>query len=207
LLLLQFFWWETSYFATLDVQKDRLGFYIGYGVIGWMPFAHNSAILYLAERPTDIPAWLAVSIVALGAAAVWVNYESDEMRLRVRKAFPKRLTIWGKPADVVLAKHTLSDGTERTSVLLASGYNGISRHFHYVPELLIMLLAAVPCAFAARVPTTLVPKVLAWLYFCYEFVLLVDRAGRIDRMCADKYGRYWTAYMEKVPWKIIPFLY
>jgi 7-dehydrocholesterol reductase len=40
--------------------------------------------------------------------------------------------IWGQPPKAIEATY-LSKGKQRTSLLLASGWWGISRHFHYIP--------------------------------------------------------------------------
>lgn len=45
---------------------------------------------------------------------------------------------------------------------------------------------------------------LPFFYPVYLTILLVDRAWRDDKRCADKYGADWAAYCQKVPSKIIP---
>ncbi|KAF8932543.1 hypothetical protein BGZ58_007006 [Dissophora ornata] len=47
--------------------------------------------------------------------------------------------IWGKPAKVIRTSFVTSDGKTHKSLLLCSGYWGISRHFNYVGDLLISL--------------------------------------------------------------------
>jgi len=116
---------------------------LGWGTMCFMPFIHNLQSMYLATHNVHIPLGAALIIAALGLTCIYINYDADEMRLRVRRAHPKILTIWGSPAEIILAKYRTSDGQERTSVLLASGYNGVSRHFHYLrmhlPPLLLSL--------------------------------------------------------------------
>lgn len=46
-----------------------------------------------------------------------------------------------------------------------------------------------------------------WLYPLYYVVLLFPRQHFDDLRCAAKYGDLWTAYVKRVPYKIIPLVY
>ena len=48
---------------------------------------------------------------------------------------------------IINAKYLTSNGEEKRSILLASGWWGVSRHFHYIPELLAALCSIVPALF------------------------------------------------------------
>jgi len=41
----------------------------------------------------------------------------------------------------------------------------------------------------------------------YYVVLLFPRQKDDDKRCALKYGGLWNRYRERVPYKIIPFIY
>ena len=66
--------------------------------------------------------------------------QADVQRKNFREANGKGL-IWGKPPVFVAAKYDVIDAVtgevtgQRKSLLLASGFWGIARHFHYVFEL------------------------------------------------------------------------
>jgi hypothetical protein len=47
---------------------------------------------------------------------------------------------------MIKAKYMTKDDEERSSLLLASGWWGISRHFHYIPEILSAFFWTVPFA-------------------------------------------------------------
>jgi len=81
--------------------------------------------------------------------------------------------------------------------LLASGWWGLSRHFHYVPELLGAFFWTLPVLFE---------NVLPYFYMIFLTILLFDRAFRDDKRCAAKYGSDWEAYRRAVPYRIIPGL-
>lgn len=194
--LLKFFWWESGYFTSLDIMHDRFGFYICWGVLVWVPAVYTSPSLYIAANPSGIGWLAALAIVGLGLGAIYANYAADAQRQRVR-ATDGETKVFGKTPVLIRARYTTTDGEERQSLLLASGYWGIARHFHYVPELTAALAWSLPAGFAP----------LAYFYFVFLTILLFDRARRDDARCRAKYGSYWDEYRRLVPYKIIPGLY
>ena len=72
----------------------------------------------------------------------------------------------------VLQATYIADGIKKKSLLLASGWWGISRHFHYIPEIAASVLWTVPTACEGH----LIP----FFYAVYLTILLTDRAFRDD---------------------------
>lgn len=190
----KFFWWETGYLRSLDIMHDRAGFYICWGCLVWVPAVYTSATLYLVDHPHHLGVPIAAGMFLLGVAAVLVNYWADAQRQRVR-ATNGQCTVWGKPPVTVIGHYRTAEGEARTSLLLASGWWGIARHFHYVPEILGAFFWTLPALFGNALP---------WFYVVFLTILLTDRAFRDDNRCAAKYGADWDRYRERVPWKIIP---
>ncbi|KAF8389437.1 hypothetical protein HHK36_026132 [Tetracentron sinense] len=75
---------------------------------------------------------------------------------------------------------------------------GLSRHFHYVPEISAAFFWTLPALFNHFLP---------YFYVVFLTILLFDRAKRDDDRCQSKYGKYWKLYCEKVPYRIIPGIY
>jgi 7-dehydrocholesterol reductase len=96
---------------------------------------------------------------------------------------------------VIVASYRTADGREHENLLLVSGWWGLSRHFHYLPEMAAALAWTIPCGFQNLLP---------WLYFIYLAILLTHRALRDDRRCAAKYGPFWDQYRARVPFRIVP---
>ncbi|XP_063083570.1 delta(14)-sterol reductase TM7SF2 isoform X3 [Cavia porcellus] len=48
---------------------------------------------------------------------------------------------------------------------------------------------------------------LPYFYFLYFIVLLVHREARDELHCLQKYGRAWHAYCQRVPYRIVPYIY
>jgi 7-dehydrocholesterol reductase len=195
--IFKFFVWEGGYFNSLDIMHDRFGFYICWGVLGWLPCVYTLVGLYLVGHPTDFSLPVSAAIVVLGLGSIWINYAADAQRQRVR-ASNGAAKVWGKPAQVLRAEYTTGDGEKRYSLLLLSGWWSVARHFHYVPEILLSLAWTLPAGFGAALP---------YFYVLYLTILLVDRSGRDDLRCRQKYGPYWDQYCQRVPSKIIPGVY
>lgn len=190
----KFFWWETGYLRSLDIMHDRAGFYICWGCLVWVPSVYTSSTLYLVQHPNHLGWPLAIGIFVLGTLSIFINYMADAQRQNVR-ATNGKTTVWGKAPEIIVGHYTTEKGEKKESLLLASGWWGIARHFHYVPEIMGALFWTLPALFT---------NVLPYFYVVFLTALLTDRAFRDDNRCAIKYGEDWKTYCKKVPYKIIP---
>jgi protein-S-isoprenylcysteine O-methyltransferase Ste14 len=98
--------------------------------------------------------------------------------------------VWGKPPDYIRTKHG--------SLLLTSGWWGMSRHMNYLGDLMMALAWCLPTGFEHPLP---------YFYITYFTILLVHREWRDNAMCQEKYGNDWDAYCRKVRWRIVPGIY
>ncbi len=195
--LFKFFIWESGYMRSIDIIVDRAGFYICWGCLVWVPALYTSPTMFMVNHPVDLPTWLAVLVFAAGIAAIFINYWADLQRQKVR-ATQGQCTVFGKPPVVVRAKYKTDTGVEKENLLLASGFWGISRHFHYIPELSAAFLWGCTTGFEYFMP---------FCYVSFLTLLLFHRAHRDDVKCSLKYGKYWEEYRKRVPYKIIPGIY
>ena len=196
LYIAKFFIWENGYLRSLDIMHDRAGFYICWGCLVWVPCIYTSPSMYLVLHPIHLSAFWAVVFSVCGVAGILINYLADKQRLLTR-ATAGSCKIWGKKPVTLLAHYKTEKGDAKQSILLASGWWGIARHFHYVPELAAAFFWSVPALFENFSP---------YFYVCFLTILLVDRAFRDDKRCAKKYGQDWDKYCELVPYKIVPLL-
>lgn len=192
----KFFIWETGYFRSLDIMHDRAGFYICWGCLVWVPCIYTSPSMYLVFHPNHLNTLTALLIFVIGAASITINFLADRQRQLVR-ATAGNCKIWGKTPQITHAIYMTEQGIIKENILLASGWWGVARHFHYVPEIIGALCWTLPALFTHAAP---------YFYVCFLTVLLVDRAFRDDKRCAKKYGDYWQQYCNLVPYKIVPFL-
>jgi 7-dehydrocholesterol reductase len=192
----KFFIWEKGYLRSLDIMHDRAGFYICWGCMVWVPCIYTSPSMYLVLHPIQLSMGWAIVIFILGSGSIFINYWADAQRL-ITRATQGQCTIWGRKPITVLAHYQTTEGDKKQSILLASGWWGVARHFHYIPEIAATFFWSVPALFENFSP---------YFYVCFLTILLLDRAFRDDRRCANKYGQDWNKYCQLVPYKIIPFL-
>lgn len=193
----KFFYWETGYLRSIDIMHDRAGFYICWGCLVWVPCVYTSVGMYLVHHPYHFAWWLFTVLLVAGIACILINFLADRQRQMVRHTHGK-CTIWGKKPALLSARYTSTSGEERENLLLVSGWWGIARHFHYVPEILGAFFWTVPALFT---------NVLPFFYVVFLTFLLLDRALRDEKRCAKKYGEDWNTYCEKVPYKMIPKIF
>ena len=194
--LVKFFVWETGYLCSIDIMHDRAGFMICWGCLVWVPAIYTSPILYLVHHPHHLGMAWSAGIAVLGVGAVMINYFADRQRQVVR-ATGGECTIWGKKPRLIVANYCAENGAEKETVLLASGWWGVARHFHYVPEILAAFFWTVPALFSHFLP---------YFYVTFLTILLVHRARRDEKRCQQKYGAYWDEYRRLVPTRILPRL-
>jgi 7-dehydrocholesterol reductase len=193
-----FFFFEKDYLKAADIAVDRMGFMLVWGPICFMPLVHNLQTLHLVSHNGLALSWWAVGAwLTVGVIAIWANFDADTQRHAVRAVSGKCL-VWGRPATFIKAPYFDGDGRRHENLLLTCGWHGLGvRHFHYAPDILLLLLYCAPSGSVFEVP-------LAWSYFFYLTGLLLDRCARIDARCCAKYGAAWQRYVREVPWKLIP---
>lgn len=131
-----------------------------------------------------------------GILSIYTNYEADYQKFIIRNN--KKSKIWGKEVEVIEAKYTSDDGEVRETVLVLSGWWGVARHFHYLPEIMAALSWSLPALFDSPIP---------YCYVMFLLILLLHRSRRDDERCQQKYGMYWKEYCRLVPYKILPGLF
>ena len=194
----KFFWWESGYMRTIDIMVDRAGFYICWGCLCFIPGCYASVSMYLVNQPVHLGLFLSIVISVLGTFSIAVNYLADRQKQVVRGTNGDCL-IWGKKPEVIRAKYYCEGEREpRESLLLVSGYWGIARHFHYIPELALAFFWSLPGLFN---------NVMVYVYFIWLCILLTHRTYRDDVKCGVKYQKYWKEYCKRVPYKMIPGIF
>jgi 7-dehydrocholesterol reductase len=185
-----------GYMSAADIAVDRFGFMLAWGTMAFMPLTHNLQTLHLVRGSDLLPLSpaLALAWVALGAVMIFLNFDADTQRHRVRAAGGK-CSVWGRPAEVIVATFADAQGKTHENLLLSCGYLGLVRHFHYLPDIVLLFLYCAPSGFSHP---------LTFTYFIYLTSLLLDRCQRIDARCAAKYGRAWEEYVRRVPYKLVP---
>jgi 7-dehydrocholesterol reductase len=194
--IFKFFYWETGYLRSLDIMHDRAGFYICWGCLVWVPSIYTSPSLYLVNHPNDLSTSFALFCFLGGAAAIFINYQADRQR-QILRATNGKCQIWGKEPKFSIVSY-MTRGERKENLLLQSGWWGISRHFHYVPEIMGAFFWTLPALFDNFLP---------YFYVVFLTILLFDRSVRDDKRCLDKYGEGWKKHSQKIKYKIIPLVW
>eukprot|EP01105_Mastigella_eilhardi_P001809 TRINITY_DN1217_c0_g3_i1.p1 TRINITY_DN1217_c0_g3~~TRINITY_DN1217_c0_g3_i1.p1 ORF type:complete len:464 (-),score=75.04 TRINITY_DN1217_c0_g3_i1:27-1370(-) len=195
--MFNFLFWENNYFWTMDIQVDRAGFYIIWGVLVWVPAVYFSPQAYLARNPVVLSWSVAALIFAVGLFCIVMKNVPNHDRLRVRRT-DGNTTVWFRKPVIVRAKYIDYKGDEQSTILLASGMWGIALHFQYVGEILGALMWCCPALGGSLLP---------YIYPIFLTFLLSHRAKRDDEKCAKKYGKYWLQYKKLVPYLMVPYIY
>jgi 7-dehydrocholesterol reductase len=193
----KFFYWEDGYFKTIDIMVDKGGFYICWGCIAFLPLFYTSHSLYLVYHPKDLDMYSLLTIYIIGLTSIFLNYYVDYERKVFRESEGNIITF-GKKATYIKAKYIDNYKLERYSMLLTSGFWGISRHINYFFEILSAFMWSVPAQFDSLYP---------YYYVIFLTILLVHREMRDDERCSEKYHEYWEMYKKKVPYRILKYIY
>ena len=193
----KFFWWEAGYLRTIDIMLDRAGFYICWGCLVFVPGFYTVVSMYMVNHPVHLGTIKAVGIFLIGLLCIAINYLADMQKQAVRSTNGS-CSVWGKKPELIRATYTLESGEKKESILLVSGWWGLSRHFHYIPEILLAVSWSVPALFSNFMP---------YAYVTHLVILLTHRSYRDDRKCSKKYGSFWDEYRQKVPSRIIPYIF
>jgi Delta14-sterol reductase len=189
------FWYVADYYlheeailTTWDIKHENFGWMLCWGDLVWVPFTYTIQAYYLVEHTHDLPWWGTVGIIALNVVGYIIFRGANIQKHRFRKN-PER-PVWGQRAEYI--------ETSRGSLLLTSGWWGLSRHMNYFGDLLMGLAWCLPCGFESPLP---------YFYIVYFTILLVHRERRDHDMCAVRYGTDWALYCAKVRHRIVPGVY
>ena len=199
LYLVKFFMWEIGYMRSIDIIVDRAGFEIQWGCLVWVPAVYTLHTRFLVQHPSGLSLPVAAAIFAVGLAGVYLNYVADVQRQEFREKDGKML-IWGRKPQYVTAKWGGKGAAARTSLLLADGWWGPARHFHYVFEL---TAAWSWCLLANPIANGALPL----FYATFLTILLLNRAKRDEDKCLAKYGDGYKELMRLVPYRVVPGVY
>jgi len=85
------------------------------------------------------PAWFgaaaAAAVLVAGWLSVYINYDADRQR-GLARATDGACKIWGRTPRILRVQYATDKGEAKNTILLVDGWWSVSRHFHYVPEIL-----------------------------------------------------------------------
>ncbi|ERE72972.1 lamin-B receptor [Cricetulus griseus] len=180
-------WNEEALLTTMDIIHDGFGFMLAFGDLVWVPFTYSLQAFYLVSHPHELSWPLASVIIALKLCGYVIFRCANSQKNAFRK----------NPTDPKLA-HLKTIHTSTGKSLLVSGWWGFVRHPNYLGDLIMALAWSLPCGFNHLLP---------YFYVIYFTALLVHREARDEHQCKRKYGLAWEKYCQRVPYRILPYVY
>ncbi|MGF1465485.1 MAG: hypothetical protein ACFCGT_05065 [Sandaracinaceae bacterium] len=176
---------EEFMLSTWDVIAENFGFMLVWGDLVLVPFLYCIPGWWVVDDTTPWPpaGWIALSAFFVLALTVFRGANWQKERYKQERTSAR---IWGRPVETIGGR------------LLVSGWWGIGRKINYTGEIGVYLAFAMTAGFDHLAPYALPLWLLA---------LLVHRAARDDSRCRAKYGALWEQYCQRVPFRMVPFLY
>jgi protein-S-isoprenylcysteine O-methyltransferase Ste14 len=185
----EYLFFEEVHLYTYDFFAERVGFKLGWGCFTFYPFFYCVGLWSVARRPNPrVPMWL-LTIAVLVFVSGWLLSRGANLQKFFFKTRPKRTFLGFVPQTITDGKYTL----------LCSGFWKVSRHINYLGE--IGMATGIALALGR------LSDPFPWLYPLYYVALLLPRERDDDKRCAAKYGPLWDEYKQRVPSRIIPFIY
>lgn len=193
MLCFQAFWWvylwthyvkEEFMLSTWDIIAENLGFMLVWGDLVYVPFLYSLPGWFVLANAEPFPTWAWVSLAAACLVLMAVFRDANWQKERFKRN--PMAPIWGGPAEAL-------DGR-----LLVSGWWGVGRKINYAGEIGVYTCMALCAGLNSFIPF-IVPLSLV--------ILLVQRASRDDERCRQKYGPLWVEYCQRVPYRLLPFIY
>jgi delta14-sterol reductase len=188
--LMEYLFFEEVHLYTYDFIAERVGFKLGWGCLVFYPFFYAVGLWGVAENENPHTPTPLLVLFALVFFSGWVLARGANLQKYHFKRDPTAV-VFGRLKPEAL------EGNGRK--VLVSGFWGLSRHINYLGEFLM----ASGLALSQGYPLAWQP----WAYPLYYVALLVPRQLDDDRRCAERYGPLWDTYRQRVPWRIIPYVY
>ncbi|XP_067680334.1 delta(14)-sterol reductase TM7SF2-like [Haliotis asinina] len=179
-------WFEDAILTTMDIIHDGFGFMLVFGDLAWVPFLYCLQPRFLLDNDPKL-AWYSLAGIALLNVFGYMTF---------RRANSQKNEFRKNPFHPSLADLE-SIPTSSGKRLLVGGLWGMCRKPNYLGDLMMALAWSLPCGL------TLLP----YFYPVYFAILLVHRERRDGAQCQKKYGSSWNRYCERVPYRIIPYVY
>jgi hypothetical protein len=183
-----YFYHEEAILTTWDIKHENFGWMLCWGDLVWVPFTYMLQAAYLINHTHELSVPVAAAFVVLNVTG-YIFFRGANLQKHKFRKNPAGL-VWGKRPEYIT--------TTRGTVLLTSGWWGISRHMNYLGDLMMATAWCLPAGFMHPLP---------YFYVVYFTILLVHREWRDNAMCQEKYGKDWDAYCRKVRWRIVPGIY
>ncbi|CAH2255710.1 lamin-B receptor isoform X1 [Pelobates cultripes] len=180
-------WNEEGAVTCMDIVHDGFGFMLAFGNLVWVPFIYSLQAFYLVNHSVVLSWPAAGAIVALNTLGYIIFRGANKQKHSFKK----------NPDDPRLA-HLRTIPTSAGKNLLVSGWWGFVRHPNYLGDIIMAWAWCLPCGFDHFLP---------YFYGIFLTGLLIHRTIRDEQLCKTKYGADWESYCQRVPYRIVKYIY
>lgn len=184
---------------TMDIVYEKFGWMLIWLDIVVVPFIFPLQAYYLLKIGPFEHHWAFTLFVAtMHIVGYWIfdssNSQKDYFRQKPEDHIPNGFpnVPWSKLHNPKYLN------TKRGTKLLIDGWWKYARHMNYLGDMMMSWAWGMTCGFGSYFP---------FAYTTYLTPLLIHRERRDNRDCEAKYGDDWKRYCEKVPYRIIPYIY
>lgn len=192
--LIEYLYFEHVHLYTYDFFDENIGFKLIWGCLFFYPYFYSIGVWsYLTNFPVSYSNLFPLSIILFFFG--WTFTRGANYQKYLFKINPKG-SFLGIP-------HETLKGNNR---ILISGFWSFARHINYLGEIIQSFAMGLS---VLATPNGSIPLyiTLAFLPCIYYILLLFTRERDDDLRCSLKYGESWKEYQQKVPYRIIPFIY
>lgn len=181
--LIEYFYHEHVHLYTFDFLVESVGFKLVWGCLVFYPFFYPIAIWcdVKGRRLNEIRLVLTIGIFVIG----WILSRGANNQKYLFRTQPKSKFLG------LISPQTINGR------LLCSGWWSLSRHINYLGDTLM----------AIGLSLAIDHGIFPWIYPLYYILLFIARERTDFERCEKKYGRDWTEYCQRVPYRILPYLY
>ena len=222
-------WMEPAILTTIDIITDGFGFMLAFGDLVLLPFTYSIQARYLSVHPITLGPWGIFGVLAVQLAGYYIfraaNNEKNRFRTNPKdprvahlefietKSGSRLLTTgwWGQARHI----NYLGDWLMSWAYCLPTGVAGyVITKSSPAPHLTGHASVDGLPSGGLGISTKAVPgdargwgMIFTYFYLLYFAVLLIHREMRDEEKCKRKYGGDWDKYCERVPYRIVPYVY
>ncbi|ORY45172.1 hypothetical protein BCR33DRAFT_716499, partial [Rhizoclosmatium globosum] len=194
--LIEYSYYENVHLYTYDLFAEKIGAKLVFGCLGFYPYLYCiGGIVLTIYTPNTNSAYGPTFLVFYTG---WFLTRGANMQKFFYKTDPASTTVFfGKVEQKVIPG----------SRILYSGFWGVSRHVNYLGEIIQGVALALPGFLVLYSTEPFWLCLVPWIYPLYYVCLFIPRERDDNEICRKKYGKAWDEYCEKVPYRIVPYIY
>jgi delta14-sterol reductase len=229
LYVLDSYWMEPAILTTMDITTDGFGFMLAFGDLVWVPFIYSLQAKYLAVYPLSLGPFGCAGVLSVLGLGYYIfrGSNNEKNRFRTDPTDPRvshlkyietksgsKLLIsgwWGTARHI----NYFGDWIMAWSYSLPTGIAGyLIQYSSPIPDSTGQSPIDGSYIGGRPIGAEVVQSeargwgmLITYFYVIYFAILLIHRELRDEEKCVRKYGDDWKRYTEKVPYKIIPYVY